>query len=73
MDEDLKEIKRLLEENAEAIDQVQLELEKIRSYFKIRIFITIIWIIAVTAPAVLAFIYLPSFISDHLGTIKALF
>ena len=73
MDEDIKDLKRLVEENAEALEQIKMEVEKIRTHMRIRTIVTILWIIAVLAPAILAIIYLPSFIGDYLASFNALF
>jgi hypothetical protein len=66
----LEEIKKLTKENSGAIHLLAEDMAKIKRYMRIRMIINIVWIIIVVLPAVVALIYLPSFISNYIGNVS---
>lgn len=58
------ELKKLMIENLADTKILKEEMAKIHSYMRWRTIISIVWIIIVVAPAVLAAFYIPSIISN---------
>lgn len=67
MEDQLKEIKRLLSDEAKATRQLQEDMEKIKKYMSVRVAINILWMIIAFLPTLLALLYLPAFVHESLG------
>lgn len=64
---DLGQIKELLEKNLKDTAEVKEEISYIRRYLRLRLIFNLVWIIVVLAPAVFAIFYIPSLIKDLAG------
>ena len=63
-----QKIEGLLEMNLKAMEGVRADVADIKKYFRWRAIMTIIWIIIVVAPTILAIVYIPTFIKSYIGT-----
>lgn len=62
MEEELKELKRLMKDEAKATRQLQQDMERIKGYMRVRLVVNIVWIIIALMPTLVAIIYLPSWL-----------
>ena len=62
------ELKRLMVENLSETKILREEMDKVRTYMKVRTIISVIWIIIVLLPTALAIFYIPALIKDISGS-----
>jgi len=63
-----QKIEGLLEMNLKAMEGIRADVASIKKYFRLRAIMTVVWIIIVVAPTILAIIYIPTFIKSYIGT-----
>lgn len=68
--EENSELKELLLQNISATEVLQKDMRKILRNMRIRLIFSIIGIIIILAPTILAFIYLPQFIGQYVDYFK---
>jgi len=67
------QLKLLMEENIRLSQEILSNNIRIRKYMKIRTVISIIWIIIIMAPIILAIIWLPPFLQDFIKEYNSIF
>lgn len=65
----LEKIEFLVAENSELSKELRKEISSIKRYMKIRTIIALIWLALIILPAIVAFLYLPSYIKNYLDPI----
>jgi len=69
---ELGEIKKILKQNAEAIDGIQTRLQKIEKYMRWQRSWAILKVLIIAVPIILSIIYLPPLFRDALEEYKEL-